>query len=222
MKMKISKTIALVFIMRFASLACFAQRNSDTDSLNIKKHEMSVDFGAFYSPIISRDFYGINFEAKYFLSEKFETGLCYSLAGKKISDKFSYSIGTTIIDYYEYGWINQYEFVKKEKIRIGLSLNNGLLISRLGDNDEKERYWTKTGGGYMAKAIAYNYLYIIEPGIDISFRVYSNKNDPYVFITTKSKYRFAIGETKFGQTDNYTNYYIGLGVTVNGIVDFKK
>ncbi|AIL44273.1 hypothetical protein BD94_0498 [Elizabethkingia anophelis NUHP1] len=45
-----------------------------------------------------------------------------------------------MVDFYEIGWVNQYDIIQKDKIRLGVSLNNGVVISRLGDNAEKEKY----------------------------------------------------------------------------------
>jgi hypothetical protein len=191
-----------------------------TDSLKSKiKHEASFDFGTFYTSVLSKNFYGCNIDFKYYPYEKIATGICFSMTEKKIADTFSYSIGQPLLNYYEFGWINQYDVVHKNIIRIGINLNNGIVISRLGDNSEKERYWTNYSYRYRAKEVATNYFYLFQPGLDISFRLFSNNHYPDFYLTTKAKYRFVFGDSKYGQLSDYSNYYFGLGLSIIGFTD---
>ena len=191
-----------------------------TDSLKNKiKHEASFDFGAFYTPVLSKDLYGGNIDFKYYPYRKFATGLCFSMTEKKITDTFSYSIGQPLLDYYEIGWINQVDLMQRDKIRIGVNLNNGIVISRLGDNSEKEKYWTKYGYRYRAKEVATNYFYLLQPGLDISLRLFSNHHYPDFYLTTKFKYRFVFEDNKYGQLNDFSNYYFGLGISIIGFTD---
>ena len=92
------------------------------DSLNNKiKHEASIDFAAFYTPILSKNIYGVNIDFKYYPTKKIATGFCISMTTteKKIGDTFSYSIGQPVIEYYEFGWINQYDFLQSHQEVLG-------------------------------------------------------------------------------------------------------
>jgi len=190
------------------------------DSLTSKiKHEASADFCAFYTPIISNDFFGFNFDFKYYPIKKFATGFNASMTQKKINNTFSYSIGQSLIDYYEFGWINQYDFMQFDRIRMGLNLNNGIAISRLCDNEIKEKYFSKYGYQYRAKAVATNYYYLLEPGLDISIRFFSNKHYPDFYLITKAKYRFVFGDSKYGSINQFSNCYFGLGLSIIGFTD---
>jgi hypothetical protein len=111
-------TILQLTIAFFCSTFTYGQTE---DSLKTKiKHEASMDLCAFYTPILSNDFFGCNFDFKYYPRKKIATGLNASITQKKISDTFSYSIGKPFIEYYEFGWINQYDFLQSDRIRIGV------------------------------------------------------------------------------------------------------
>jgi hypothetical protein len=190
------------------------------DSLTNKiKHEASADLCAFYTSVLSNDLYGFNFDFKYYPIKRFATGFNASMTQKKISNTFSYSIGQSLIDYYEFGWINQYDFLQSYRIRMGINLNNGIAISRLGDNEIKEKYRSKYGYQYKAKEIATDYFYLLEPGLDFSIRLFSKNHYPDFYLTTKAKYRFVFGDSKYGSLNQFSNFYLGLGLSIIGFTD---
>ena len=212
------KSILFVITVLF-SLFSFGQTN---DPLNQKpKHEASFDFGTFYTSVLNKDLYGYTVDIKYYPFKKLATGLSFSIAQKKIDNSFSYSIGQPIINYYEIGWVNHYDILQNDKIRLGLNLNNGIVISRLGDNDDKDRYWTKYGYQYRAKEIATNHFYLLEPGIEASFRLFSNNHYPDFYLTTKAKYRFVFGDSNYGQLNDFSNGYFGIGLSIIGFTDHE-
>lgn len=209
-----------VIILITLLLYCILTNGQSVDSLNQKtKHEASLDLGAFYTPVLGKNFYGGAIDFKYYPFKRIATGLSFSMTERKIPYTFSYSIGRPQLDYYEIGWINQFDFVQQDKIRIGINLNNGLVISRLGDNAIKEKYRTRYGYGYRAKEVATNYFYLLQPGLDISFRIFSNKHYPDFYLTTKAKYRFDFGDNKYGQLNDFSNCYFGIGFTIIGFTD---
>jgi hypothetical protein len=210
-------TILLCTITFLSFFACYSQPTNNKE--NKRKHEASFDLGACYSPVLSKDLFGFNLDMKYYPLKKIGTGLSISMTGKKISDDYSYSIAKPILYYYEFGWINQYDIIQRDKIRVGLNINNGISLSVLCDNSVKEKYWTKFGYTYKAKEVAKSYLGFFQPGLDVSFRLYSEKHYPDFYLTTKAKYRFAYGNTKFGELTDYSNYYFGLGISVIGFIE---
>ncbi|MEC4050067.1 hypothetical protein OX284_011550 [Flavobacterium sp. SUN046] len=213
------KSVVFIILVLFLSVS-YGQTNNN---LNQKpKHEASIDFATFYTSILNKDLYGYNIDVKYYPFKNLATGFSFSIAQKKIDDTFSFSIGQPIVNYYEIGWVNQYDILQNEKIRIGLNLNNGIVISRLGDNDDKDRYWTKYGYQYRSKEIATNYFYLLEPGIDASFRLFSNKHYPDIYLTTKAKYRFVFGDSKYGQLNDFSNGYFGIGISIIGFTDHES
>ena len=190
------------------------------DSTNKNKlHNASFDIGAFYTPVIKNDFYGFNIDFKFYPFKKFATGINISLAERKISNSYTYSIKQPILDYNEWGWLNQYNLIQNNKIIIGINLNNGIVISRLGDNSEKERFLTKAGYTYKAKEVATNYLYLLEPGFDISYKIFSDKDISGIYLTAKAKYRFAFGDARYGNINDFSNYYFGFGISLVGFMD---
>jgi hypothetical protein len=214
------KPLSLSIILLLTTIVVCGQTN---DSLNKKtKHEAAFDICAIYTPILSHNFYGLNLDMKYYPEKKYATGLYISCTEKKINDTFTYSIGQPILYNYEMGWINQYDFVHTDRARINVNLNNGLAMFRLGDNDIKEKYRTRYGYGYRPKEIATNYYYLLEPGIDVSYRLFSNNHYPDFYLTAEAKYRFLFGNSKYGSTNQFSNYLIAVGVSIIGFTDDNK
>jgi hypothetical protein len=199
-------------------LICSNGLAQETDSLDYGfKGELCMQIGAFYSPVLSKDFYGFNFDFKYYLKKRFATGLEISATQKEISDTFSYSIQKPVVEYYEFGWINHYDILQSRYLRIGVNLNNGLSLSRLGDNSEKETYYTDDGVAERAKEVATNYFYLIEPGIDVSVRLFEIRDFAGLYLTTKLKNRFVLGHHKYGHIQDFSNYFISVGISFIGL-----
>ncbi len=131
------RKISITVILLICSIITNAQRSS----IPILHHRKSFPLvpGRSIPLFYKRDFTGI-FGFKILPRQRWATGLSFSLVGRKITDNFTYSIGQPLVDFYEIGWVNQYDIIQKDKIRLGVSLNNGVVISRLGDNAEKEKY----------------------------------------------------------------------------------
>jgi hypothetical protein len=182
-------------------------------------HEVSADLGAFYTPLLSRNVYGFNFDMKYYPVKRWATGLTASIATKKTDNSYQYTIGKPIISYDEFGWINQYDLVHKDQFRLNVNLNNGMAIAKLGDNADKVLQWTRYGNVEVPKKIATNYFYLLQPGLDISFRVYNHRHDPDIYLTAKAKYRYVFGDSKYGQLSDFSNYYVGFGISLIGFAD---
>lgn len=189
---------------------CGQSKSTKKHSTLYEKHMVAMDFCSFYTPLLSKDFVGFNFDFKYYWHKRFSTGLNWSIATKNTTDKYSYTISQPILYYNEVGWINEFEFLQKDKIRANVSLNNGLASTYLGDNAIKltARGNRHAGFQYASKVAANNY-YMIEPGLSISFRLGKE-----IYITLKSKYRFVNGQTNFGSTNQFSNFYIGLGLSL--------
>jgi hypothetical protein len=178
------------------------------------ENEASFGLGTFYTQVLSNDLYGFNFDFKYYPFNRIATGLNVSISKKEIGDSFSDSIQQPVIDYYELGWLNQYDFLRSDKMRMGFNISNGVVISRLGDKSIKESYWTEYGFRERSKEVATNYFYLLQPGLDISFRLFSKNGYPDLYLTTKAKYRFVFGENKYGQLNDFSNFYFQLGLSM--------
>jgi len=202
---------AIVF---FGALSVKAQ---ESDS-NTERHEVSFDFTGFTSPLLTKVFFGGNMNTKYYPTKKWATGVDFSFAQKKIENTFNYPMGTPIINYYEIGWINQYDFVQTDKFRLGATLNNGIAISCLGDNDDRVPKNRRYGTVYVPRGIATDNLYIIEPGFAATYCVYSEKHEPDIYLTTVAKYRFAFGGAKYGDVSDFNGSYIGVGISLIGFM----
>ncbi|EFK34663.1 Uncharacterised protein [Chryseobacterium gleum] len=206
------RKISITVILLICSIITKAQQSEH--SYTTPPQEFSLSAGAVNTAILQKRFYGGYLDLKYYPVKRWATGLSFSLVGRKITDTFTYSIGQPLVDFYEIGWVNQYDIIQKDKIRLGVSLNNGVAISRLGDNAEKEKYWARFGSGKRAKEVATNYFYLLQPGLNVSYKIYSNTNSPDIYFTTKLQYRAVFGSPKYGQINDFSNYWIGAGITV--------
>ena len=203
----------LICLTGFACLT-FAQKK---DSLKNKtSKEIAFDVSAILTPVLSKNFYGFNSDIKYSPIKKLATGLYFAYAGKKIADTFTYSISKPLINYYEVGWINQYNFLQTDKVRMNVNLNNGISIARLGDDAIKVKQYTRYGYTYVAKEIATNFYYLLEPGADFSLKLFSFNHDPNLWLTTKIKYRFLFGDTKYATTKQFSGYLFAIGFSLTG------
>ncbi len=204
---------SLLFLCFFSASA---QQNSN---VSIPKNQVVADLLAFHSPILNRNFFGFSMDAKYYVAPKWGTGFNFTAATKRITTDFSLVAAEPDVAYLSIGWLNQYDLIQSESVRVGINLNNGVAIARLRDRSETEVYWDEFGYTEVPVSRGTTALYIIEPGITASFRMFSPKNFADIFLTTQAKYRQAIGNPKFGKTDDYTNYFLGVGVSFIGPFD---
>jgi hypothetical protein len=212
------KRIIFLLAITFSGSTIIYGQTTDSLKSNVR-HEASFDIGAFYTPVLSKDFYGVNIDFKYYPYQRIATGFSASMTNKKINNSFQYTIGQPIIYYYEFGWINQYEIIQTKKIRVGLNINNGIVISELGDNTIKQKVFTGRVFVDKAKVVETNYFYLLQPGLDISIRLLSKNNYPDLYLTTKAKYRFVFGDSKYGHLNDFSNFYFGLGLSIIGFID---
>lgn len=193
----------------------FAQSN---DTLAKKKlQEISFDFCSFSSRMLSKNIWGGNLDFKFYLAKKWAVGISFSGAQKSITDTFNFSIKEPQVNYYEIGIINQYEVLQNKKIRLGFDINNGLVIARLGDNAFKEKW----GRGYQTKKIASNTLYMLQAGINFSYRIINTNHQPDFYLISKVKYRLATGGTQYAQASDFSNVYFGIGISLIGFSNNK-
>ena len=206
-------SILIIFVTCFVPLT-FGQLN--TSSRNAIPKESAVDLCGVLTSVLAKNFCGFNFDLKYFPIKRIGTGLYFTYAKKKINNTFTYTIGKPIIGCYEIGWINQYNFLQTEKVRVAVDLNNGVSIARLGDDAIKEKRRARFGYTYISKEVATNYYYLLEPGADFSFRLFSFNHSPDIWVTTKTKYRFLFGSSQYGTTKQFSGYLFGIGISLIG------
>ncbi|MDR6966605.1 hypothetical protein J2X31_000603 [Flavobacterium arsenatis] len=204
----------------FFVLCSLTSSNAQNDTTSVEKpQEMTVDLMAIYTPVLNKDFYGFNFDFKVYVKEKWATGASFSYAGKEVDNNFGYEVERPSLNFLAIGWINQYDVIKKEKFRLGLNVNNGVIVSRLMDKDVIEEVWTEFGPQENFKRVRTNTFYLFEPGIDASVRLFGNNFFPDFYLTAKAKYRVAVGNARFGETSDFTNYYVGVGVSLIGFME---
>ena len=205
------------YLKKHADTAAYAAIVKDAET---NRHELTFDFYAVNTRMLDKNLWGGGIEVKYFPLKKWATGLSLVAVAGRPTDTFSLSIKKPIVAYLEFGWVNQYDFINKGKIRANINLVNGLALAELRDNGEKIR----NGNKKEAKLLARNYYYLLEPGLDISFKIISNKHNPAFYLTSKVKYRQVFGNSKFASENMFSGPLAGIGLSLIGFdkMQFSK
>lgn len=180
------------------------------------RHEIAADFYALNTVVLNKTLWGGGLDMKYFPVRKWATGLSIVFASSHITDTFSFSIRDPMINYWEIGWLNQFNILTKQKFKANVNLVNGLSVFELIDDAQKVPRRTRYGYRNAAKQLATNYYYVLSPGIDLMVRLVSNKNNPDLYITSKVKYRLEFGSSSFASENMFTGLTVALGFTATG------
>jgi hypothetical protein len=181
-----------------------------SDSIAVIKYqpECEADAYAIETPLLSKNFYGMDWNLKYFPIKHLGTGVHLSISEKKIKDTFNYAIKKPIILYYEIGWTNQYNFIQTRKLRMNITMANCLVAASLCDDAIRR--------GKYPKEIATNYFYSLEPGAGISFNLSSGKKNPSCWLSAEYDYRFVIGGTKYASPNRFPGNLFKIGLSIIG------
>jgi len=117
--------LSIVFLSFFT---VSGQQNVQSQS---STNELSIDLLVFHSPILNRNFFGFAADAKYYVAPNWGTGFSFAIASKRISTDFSFGALDPDVLYVGIGWLNQWDVLKSESVRVGFNLNNGLAIVAL-------------------------------------------------------------------------------------------
>jgi hypothetical protein len=203
-------------ILFFSFFSVNAQQNQQSFSSD---KDLAIDLMVFHSPILNRNFVGFAADVKYYVEPNWGTGFSFSIANKKISTDFGVGAAEPDVSYIGIGWLNQWDVVQSESARVGFNLNNGLAIVNLRDLSETEVVWDEFGPSEVPVSRARSFFYVVEPGITASFRLVKTKNTPNIFLTTQAKYRKAFGNPEFGKSQDFSGYFVGVGVSFIGLFD---
>ncbi len=203
-----------------SSIALIAQGHNDSLTSKSKLKDASIHLGAIYTQAVSEYFIGGNYNLNFYLTSKYALGLSMTHSTKKISQNFGFLIEEPIIYYYEFGIINHYDFFNTDKLKVGVNLNNGVVISELGDEAKQVDYLT-SGGKYKKRAleVSKNTFYLLEPGIDALWLIYKIPTLGGVYLNPKIKYRMVLGKANHAETKDFSGVYFGLGLTLTDMED---
>jgi hypothetical protein len=73
------------------------------------RREITLYMFALNAKLTGNHLWGGGFEIKLYLKNKWSTGVLLAIAGRRISDTFSFSIAKPVVSYAEMGWLNQYD-----------------------------------------------------------------------------------------------------------------
>lgn len=180
------------------------------DSIKVIKYqpECEADFYMIQTSLLSRNFYGMNYNLKFFPAKHIGTGLYAILSLKDIKNTYNYSIKKPVILYSEIGWTNQYNFIQTKKVRMDFSMANCLAVASLCDGAIRR--------GKYPKEIATNYFYAFEPGTGILYNLSSGKKDPGCWLSAEYDYRFVIGGTKYSSPNDFPGNLFKIGFSLIG------
>jgi hypothetical protein len=180
-------------------------------------HDGTAYLGTFYTPMLEEHFIGAAFSVKGYLAKRYAAGFSMSYSYHRTTNAFEKPAGSPVLDYFEWGVEQQYDFVQRSRLRIGASLNNGLGMVQLSDWDSVIQYVTPRGLRNRAKPVATNYFYQVQPGIDVAVRCTSAENAVALYVTGKVKYNIMIGYPRFGTTSDFCKPYFGVGLMLAGV-----
>lgn len=181
-------------------------------------HDGTAYFGSFYTPMLGEHFIGAAFSVKGYLAKRYAVGFSMSYSYHRTTNAFEKPAGSPVLDYFEWGIEQQYDFVQRSRLRMGASLNNGLGMVQLSDWDSVVQYVTSRGLRDRALPISTNYFYQVQPGLDVAVRCTSAENAVALYITGKVKYNIMIGYPRFGTTADFCKPYFGLGLMLAGVM----
>jgi hypothetical protein len=188
-----------------------------TDSINlVPKHYYDVGPAIGFTPIISKQAFSFDCHLEYSPVKHFYTGAFIVVTGRQTADSFGFTVKKPIVQFYEIGWINQYNVVETNKFRAGLNITNAFAQARLGDSAIKERQHKN-----RPKEITSNYLYCPEAGCRMYYKLSHEKESTHVWITADAGYRFAIGHFTFGNAGDFAGPHVNLGISMIGFDDPK-
>ena len=194
------------------------QAKSPAESKMVYHPETALNACLTYSPLLAKPFFGLNIDYIHYPVKHFGTGLSFMVASRKMKDTFSYSIKQPIINYFEIGWINQFNCIHTKRFRLNVELVNGIATAQLGDFAVKEKYWTKYGYRYRTKKVANNTYYYLSPGMDFSLRLVSENHGSAIYLTAKANYSFLFGRSHFASANQFSNYNAAIGISIIGLL----
>ncbi|GAA4341086.1 hypothetical protein GCM10023184_39240 [Flaviaesturariibacter amylovorans] len=180
------------------------------------RKELSFDFYALNAKVLGHELWGGGLEFKFYPRLRWATGLTLSGSGKAVSDTFGFSIKEPRLQYLEAGWINQYDLWQNKYFRLGINLTNGFAMATLRDNSQTQKVRSRYGEREVPKRIATNYFYLLQPGLDLSYKVLSNRHNPDFFVNMKARYSKGFGRVRFGEHSAPSTYWFGVGLSLIG------
>lgn len=206
-----------VLLLSLTFMEGFSQSSSEGQ---MKARGFLFGAGWFTTPIDGQSSNGIDVDLLYFPNTKWGTGLEMEIGfTQPIQKGYGYLVGQPETQFLAISWGNRYDFYQTKNFRLGANLNTGLGMIGLYDKSQLVTYETTTTDSYGnttkssrqgAKPIAKNRLFMIEPGLNASLKLFPKGN---LYLNSKLQYRLTSGSAKFGDATNFSGVYFGLGLT---------
>lgn len=193
------KLYLLLPVVLFSFHLSFCQQKRIIDSCSGK--EGNIDFALISFPLIQRNIIGINFNIVVFPNKFWGTGASLIGSLRKIDSSYQYKTKKPLVSYGEIGWINEFRPLNTRRISAAVFVVNGLSSACLEDGTKR------AGKGF--KRLTANYYYLLEPGIDVAFKISKN-----IAIDTKGEYRFIAGYSHFASNRDFSGYIFALGIRI--------
>lgn len=179
-------------------------------------HEVAIDVFLSNTIQISHSVTRGGISIKHYPVKKFAGGLYLTFSQSLLKDTFGFSIGQPVVATREIGLLGQFDFIQQNTIRAGITLINGIWLMDLRDKSIRQRVETRHGTRYVSKEVATNVFYVVQPGLDLSYRLISNHHNPDFFLSGKMNYRFAVGNADFGSVSHAGGWEFGIGLSMIG------
>jgi hypothetical protein len=166
-----------------------------------RKRETEMDLTFNYSPILVNrgNLIGLGFDFEGPIGRRSFTGVGFTLAGGGTNNSYGYNTTDPRLTYIDLGWINEYRFLNRKKVKANIFVTNAAAFLELGDGHTQNG--THTYNNILSnifgtsKGLADNLYYSIQPGANIAFAIRKNSFIDSIFL--KANYNFMYGFTEF-------------------------
>lgn len=178
------------------------------------RHEISSDILAVNAKVLNNNISGPAFGIKYFPYKRWGTGIMLFVAARNISDTFRFSVIRPQFGYYEFAWTNEYRFIDKDRLLLGIQLSTGLSIAQIRDKAVLVK--TTSRARALPKEITTDYYFLLKPEIRMSYKLISNKHNPDFFLTTNIGQSYNFGSNSFNSTGTLSALTFSVGISMIG------
>ena len=186
----------------------FAQENNGVFN---SKNEFAIGISAFQTKLVDRNFLGIAFDGRIYAAPKWAIGLNFAVTSKNISNDFNYYVEKPTVTFLEFNFVNQFDFYKTNRFRLGFTLSNGYGVAVLSD-----RAYTDNSNEYsdIPLKISSNNFYVLQAGIETAIRLQKDSDGYDIYLKSDIKNRKTFGNANFGTSNDFKGMYFGLGILI--------
>ncbi len=188
-----------------------------------QKEDLAMFIGANYQKVSSKDQVGLDFTARYYLTDQFSLGGQFLVSSQKYWDHFGYFTDHTQLNNFAVNVVTQYDIVNSDKVMAGFFVGNGVKFTSLKNLNDTyfEEHYDEYGYPYYvetAKTLNRDTFYVLTPGVDLSVKLATIDKEDNVglYLTAKAGYQLAFGNDDLQRISNPHTFTGSFGLTFKG------